>query len=410
MHMNQAVERRQSAPQFVVLILVASSFFENYLNKGIGLFSPAKALGALAVAVWGFAWLLRRCSVILTRQMLLLVGFGLAILVSFTVTINRTAAVQTSVRYLSFFLLFFIVVQAIAGDPAKAVRIVDAAVIGASLSAVVGLLIFLSNGSRARGPLDDPNDFGFMLATAIPLVVYRMRTLTSPRLKFLTGAGLIAIVACAAATFSRGAAVGLAVTLVWLTATRRLRLRWVLATLAVAGIAGLVVLRLNIPLIKTALAQKQYIAGDNISSRITAWDITYHEWRLSPFVGIGVGNYLDRYWEFSALPTSGTTHNAYLHVMAETGIFGLTFFLLFLAQGWLHLRQRPDGIDDDVGVLRNHLAASFLTALVASLFLTEQFYSPLWLFPAIGAGLAVVRVTPKERRPVPATLVPEPTA
>ncbi|MEA2588917.1 MAG: hypothetical protein QOH66_1844, partial [Actinomycetota bacterium] len=51
-----------------------------------------------------------------------------------------------------------------------------------------------------------------------------------------------------------------------------------------------------------------------------------------------------------------------------------------------------------------------LTALVASLFLTEQFYSPLWLFPAIGAGLAVVRVTPKERRPVPATLVPEPTA
>jgi putative inorganic carbon (HCO3(-)) transporter len=404
--MNEAVEGRQNAPQFMVLILVASSYFENYLDKGVGLLTPAKILGALALGVWGAAWLLRRCSVIWNRQMTVLVGFGLAILISWTAAIDSKAALQESIRYLSFFLLFFLIVQTIAGDMNRAIHVIDAAVVGAVASAVVGLLIFARVGGRARGPLDDPNDFGFMLATAIPLIAYRIRTLTSRRLRGLAIAGLVVVAACAAATFSRGALVGVAAALGWLAVTGRIRVRWIVIAGVVAGIAAVGALR--IPTVKTALEQKQYIAGDNVSARLTAWDVAYREWRLSPIIGVGVGNYLDRYWEFDPLPTSGTTHDAYLHILAETGLGGIGFFLAFLALGWLNVRRRARGPDDGVGVLRTYLAASFLTALVGSVFLTEQFYSPLWLFPAIAAGLVVTRIVAGIRPPAPARHTPAP--
>jgi hypothetical protein len=53
---------------------------------------------------------------------------------------------------------------------------------------------------------------------------------------------------------------------------------------------------------------------------------------------------------------------------------------------WSRLRRRFPG-DPGVDGLQSALAAGFVVAMVGALFLTEQFYAPLWLLPALGATL-----------------------
>ena len=80
------------------------------------------------------------------------------------------------------------------------------------------------------------------------------------------------------------------------------------------------------------------------------------------------------------------THDAYLSVLGELGIPGLALFLTYLALSWARLRRRHG--DPDADAMQSALAGGFIVAVVGALFLTEQFYAPLWLLPALGATLA----------------------
>ena len=69
---------------------------------------------------------------------------------------------------------------------------------------------------------------------------------------------------------------------------------------------------------------------------------------------------------------------------------GLVLLLGYLAVSWGLLRRRiPD--DPATNAFRSSLAAGFVIALVGSMFLTEQYYAPLWLLPALGATLVSAR-------------------
>jgi O-antigen ligase len=81
-----------------------------------------------------------------------------------------------------------------------------------------------------------------------------------------------------------------------------------------------------------------------------------------------------------------TTHNAYLNVLAELGIVGTSMFVGFLIVSWRSLRQRFPA-QPELDLLMGALAAGFVVALVGSLFMTEQFYPPLWFLAALGALL-----------------------
>jgi O-antigen ligase len=69
-------------------------------------------------------------------------------------------------------------------------------------------------------------------------------------------------------------------------------------------------------------------------------------WELSPWLGVGPGNYAAIYPSV-ALPRwsdpLGHAHNIYLNVLGETGVLGLIAFLLLWASllGWLlHVMQK----------------------------------------------------------------------
>lgn len=377
---------------FAVAVLVASFYFDSYLAVGEGVLTVGKLLGALAVAAWFLRWSVARRPVVGSPLLWPLAGLAAWIPLSVAAAYDQAAGLAAALRYLTFFALVFLVVQTIDGDRRTANRMIDVAVAAGAASALVGLYGFFVDAGygRARGPLDDPNDYAFLLAVTVPLALHRVRSASAPLHRALAALALLAMFAAILASFSRSALVGLAVAGAWAAATRRVPLRW--TVLAVAGLAavGVVAYLLQPERVDLALSQKRHVAQSNIDQRLVAWRVALEEFGSSPVLGVGPGNFEGRFEEFALSPSPEVgalaAHNAYLSVLAELGLPGIVLFLAYLAMAWSRLRRRFPG-DQGVDGLQSALAAGFVVAMVGALFLTEQFYAPLWLLPALGATL-----------------------
>ena len=171
------------------------------------------------------------------RKLWALAGFLLWTAVSIGVAVSEKTALQTSLRYLIFATLFFLVVQTVRGDRRQADVLIHVVVAAAAVASVIALVAFFSHHVvQASGPLKDPNDFGFILASTLPLAVYELRWGVGVGQGNCGALALALILVCTFATFSRSALTGLAIATLWAVLTRRLRLRWVLA--AAACLAG----------------------------------------------------------------------------------------------------------------------------------------------------------------------------
>jgi putative inorganic carbon (HCO3(-)) transporter len=373
-------------------LLAASFFFTNYLNSGVGLLTPDKAIGGIALLAWALEWGTGARRVVVVRHMWPLLGLALWIGVSITVARDDQAALTTTVRYLLFFILFFLTVQTIRGDRRRAEAMATVVVAAAAVAGFIGLVEFFGHHvQRARGPLSDPNDFGFLLGSTVPLAVYRLRWSATRAGRVACAVALVVTFAAILATFSRSALLGLAAAGAWSVATRRIKLRWGVAALACLAAIALVGLAVEPQVVRSAFGEKAAIADTNVSTRLLLWRVALQEFSSAPVTGVGPGNYERRFQEFAATPSPDlatfTTHNAYLNVLAELGLPGFFLFVGFLAMSWASLRRRfPSRPQADS--LQGALAAGFLVAAVGSMFLTEQFYPPLWFLSALGVSLA----------------------
>jgi PST family polysaccharide transporter len=380
----------------VVALLAAGFYFDNYLAHGAGIVTVGKVIGAVAVMAWGLQWAVNRRRVIWTRQLWLLAGFLLWTAVSIGVAVSVKAALVTSLRYLTFATLFFLVIQTVRGERRRADVLIHVVVAAAAVASVIALVAFFSHHVvQASGPLKNPNDFGFILASTLPLAFYELRWGVRWA-KALWGVALVLILVCTFATFSRSALTGLAVATLWAVLTRRLRLRWLLAAAAcLAVVAGALLLHKPRP-VTTALHQRAHVASKTVDERIGYYRVELNEWAHYPVTGVGPGNFVYRFYQFApgvgeslpfpsqVLTISG--EQAYLIILAEQGAVGLALFLGYLALSWVDLRRRFHNERSDH--LQAALAAGFIVACVGALFLAEQYYPPLWFLPAIAVSLA----------------------
>lgn len=379
-------------PLTAVAAMVVSFVFEDWLAGvgSVGVVTPAKAIGLLAVGAWAIDWTVRGRPVRTTPALWAVVGIAVWVLATIATARDLERAVLVGSRYVMFAALFFLLLQAVDGDRDRAGLLLDVAVVSAAAAAAVGLLQFFGGAvDRARGPLDNPNDFGFVLASTIPLALVRFGGGGRVR-KVVVGAAAGLTFAGVLGTYSRSALLGLAVAAVFAVGTRRLPVR--VAVLVVCGLAmaGFLAYRANPDVVDQALARKEAVADQNVRTRLGYWQVALAQWQSSPVLGVGPGNYEARFAEFGSRylgdEVEPATHNAYLNVLAELGLPGLGLFLVFLGLSWRTLRRRPAD-DGATAALRAALAASFVVALVGSLFLNEQFYAPLWFASALGAGL-----------------------
>ncbi|HYB24858.1 MAG TPA: O-antigen ligase family protein, partial [Solirubrobacteraceae bacterium] len=245
---------------------------------------------------------------------------------------------------------------------------------------------------RVSGPLEDPNDFAYLLACTLPIAGYLISS--DRRRRPLWAACFVVIAAAMLATFSRGALVGIGALLLWAIVTRRIP-AWALATgVLTAAIVAALAFTIWRPLLDTALQQKTHIAQGNIESRQSLWAAAIKLTERRPLTGVGPGRFPK---EARPLLRNNpielekpVTHNTYLEILSENGIPALLLFAAYLLGAWwlahrAHVRATRRK-DTDGRRLATALQASLVIAIVSATFLSEELTAPFWLL----GGLAVV--------------------
>jgi putative inorganic carbon (hco3(-)) transporter len=263
---------------------------------------------------------------------------------------------------------------------------------------------------RLGGPIGSENRYAQILAVVFPLALIRMFRDPRRDRRLVAGAASVLIAGGIFLTFSRGAAIAVAVTILMTLLLRELKLRNVLPTLAVlTAIVFFVVpdyvVRLSSLEGVTALSSTSDSTNRPDSAlvgRETENLAALHTFIDHPLTGVGPGVYFAEYSRDYAnrlglryLGSERRGHSLYLELTADTGIIGLTAFiamvgvpLVLLFRSARYWRERDPE--------RAIIASSFLFALIAylasAMFLHLSYQRYFWAVLALAsAALWVLR-------------------
>lgn len=369
----------------LIFLLVVTSPFDGYLQA---LHPQAtKVVGGLVVLGWGIG-LLRGRAARLHGPVPIAVGALLVVLlVSLFLHPDNTDGLEVTTRYLAFLLLTLVIIDAVRSG--VDVRLVGRAyVIGTTAASIAATVTFVvSDAGRATGPLADPNDLAFFFATAIPIAVALRGDARLPNLYDLS---VLILLGGTAATLSRGGILAIMAAFGLAFLAGRVRLWAVAGLMALGGVALAVLPMVLGTTLETSLRYKDNVASSNVDERLVRWEAAARMTADAPLVGLGPAGFRESYPTYvdrlpeNALEPLDVSHNMYLEVSSELGLLGLAAFIAVIAYGaagaWR--RWRADGMPLALGVL-----IATVSGLIAAMFLTQQYYLPLWLFAALGAAL-----------------------
>jgi putative inorganic carbon (HCO3(-)) transporter len=368
---------------------VALAPVEGYLTAVQG--QLAKLAPALLVAAWAVTRVRRREMPRPHPVHAVLGAFTVLVLASAAVHAGGPFTVEYTLRWLPFVALVVVLIDVAATEvPIRALLV--AAVAGATVAGAGALYsLVVAGASRATGPLADPNDLAFVLVSALPLLAAARPPGPAPRHAIVVTIAATVLVAGAAATFSRGGALALAAAVAWLVLRRALSPR-VLAAAAVALVvaAGAVALLAGPHLVRS-LQEKSFIAGSNVDTRELRWQAAARMLAESPVLGVGPGGFRAGYAAASRnaeiAEQTPVAHNMFLEVAAELGLpaFGLFLALIAVAVVASERVLRSTGDRGPMAAVQ----ASLVAVGVGAIFLSEQYYLPLWLLVAVAVAAAL---------------------
>lgn len=264
---------------------------------------------------------------------------------------------------------------------------------------------------RAEGPIGDPNIYAQIMVVLLPLAFFRYWGESSRRLRWAAAGAAGFILAGILLTYSRGAFVALVLMIIIMIILRYVKLSRVL--LAAAGLALLVAL-LNPSYYKrigTIVTAKSLISEDPteradsaIRGRTTEMLAALLAFADHPILGVGPGQYSPFYSvayqsrpeiAFKQITQTRRAHNLYLELAAETGLIGLTVFMVIVVGVLYQLhtaRRRWAETRPDLANLATGLWLSLVAYLGAGIFLQLAFERYYWFLLALaGAALHIFR-------------------
>jgi putative inorganic carbon (HCO3(-)) transporter len=373
--------------EIALLAYVALEPFGGYLKSGSS--AAVKAIGALVFVAWLLRVLSRGGRIRLGHPVVrAAVALFVVLLVSTVAHPNGGPGLQVLTRYLSYLGVLVVLIDAMHDRPRP--RTVAAVyVVACAVASVFALVSFFRGSLRAGGPIGDPNDFAFFLVAAIPLA---LALRSDSHRRRLYDVAILVIAVTVLATFSRGALVGVAAMGGYALATRKIRIWPVIAAVASLGVVAAAVILVDPGQITTSLYAKGQVANQNVSDRLVRWKAAAHMTADNPLVGLGPAGFrenYDRYIDYQPtdpLHPLDVAHEMYLEVSAELGLPGLLAFLCVLGFGFRGAARRARARGPDAR-LAGGVTTAFVGTAVAALFLTEQYYLPIWLLAALGAVL-----------------------
>lgn len=367
----------------------------------LGPFSMADGLLAAAFAVWFFNGV--RCNRLRLNFGFvpgLFLFFLLALLLSFPNSINLRKAIEGVIKWMEMLLIILLVQEAM--PRGRMHWLVWGLLAGGVLQASLGIYQFvfrigppnfllLDRYMRAAGTFGQPNPFAGYLGLTLPVAaalflnalssLFRRSRAPEPARPGNPAAhgmpawagslaasvgygGVAAIIGLGLlASWSRGGWLGAAASLaiVLLFYAGRKITAAALAVFAVLLAGGTALVRFIPTSLTDRLADlpaylglgmwdvvRQPVTNSNFSiiERLAHWIAALRMWELSPWFGVGPGNYAAVYpqvrlprWE----EPLGHAHNIYLNVLAENGLFGLLAYLVMWGGvvGWLVYQRGP---------------------------------------------------------------------
>ena len=260
-------------------------------------------------------------------------------------------------------------------------------------------------GYRLTGPIGDPNFFAQIMIVLIPIALERMMHESKLILKILAGVAGVLSILTVVFTYSRGGFVAAAIALAIFFFVYPPRPLYLIIIIGL-GIAvfsfvpssyydRILTLQGFLP----DASGRIDIRTDNsiqgrASQNLTAWSI----FKQHPLVGIGLDNFEVRYPEFSkeiGLAPSASNkslHNLYFEVGTETGILGLSVFLLLIGlsiRSVLNARSAFFAVPELHGYahLATGLLIGFVGYLVAALFIHAAF--PRYFYLLVGIAFSM---------------------
>ena len=156
----------------LLLVLVAALPWEGALDWPSEQLSVVKVLGLLLYVAWAVRALTNRERVRLPGELVVVVGVGMSVLLALMLSPDPAAGVLDTTRYALFILFAFLLVQLVRTRE-QVRRVIAVIVLSGGAAGLWGLYAFVLGGrDRAGGPIRDPNDFAFLLASLTPLAIY----------------------------------------------------------------------------------------------------------------------------------------------------------------------------------------------------------------------------------------------
>ena len=274
------------------------------------------------------------------------------------------------------------------------------------------LLSVRSEFSRITGGAGDPNEFAIMMAFALPIFAFIIHRKKARLKKFIImlffGLCMVAVIN----TYSRTGAVILLGTLILIAIqyTRFLRPKF-FGFILMGVTVAIICIAVFIP---DSYWNRQKTMTDretdfSVGRRFSYLIVAYDNFKEHPILGTGPGTFRDVYGESKWTvkyaredeSPKRVAHNAYVEVLAGTGLIGLCFFMLMIItairnfySAWKHSRQEGDPEMENLIIA---YSIGFWVILSASLFLSINFHKYFWL--SLGISQVCLRIYPKKNNP-----------
>jgi len=166
------------------------------------------------------------------------------------------------------------------------------------------------------------NDFGTYLVCVLPIAICSIFSNVKIKIKLiLAGLGIL-LATCLLFTFSRGA---------WLAFIGSFIAILILSRKFKVTVP-IIFLFIIILIIFTPFRERTLFTFENTgdADRLLIWRVSATIMKENPFLGKGVNTFMDYFGQYYPRRNATYAHNCYLQMWAETGIFALLSFLIFL--------------------------------------------------------------------------------
>jgi len=329
-------------------IFSAAETWSEYFLYGIVFFTPLGHAGAfICLGFLGLCFAVRK---ILRPDFTFLKGSECLWLLLFFLfcglsLINSGPYLQKSLWALLFkwggYLVVFLFFREAMTDPIKRKRIGWVILATAAIIGIDSLVQFFTGTDLfyARPILEAPyyqaitatfknyNDLASYLGV-VTLIALAMTVAATQKLRWILWVLTMTLEACFLLTFSRGAWLGFFAGLLLMVIISR---QW--KALLPVIILAIVAISLNASLAMRIISSLSLTisqqAGDH-GGRSELWNVAFQMIRENPFLGKGLGTFMDYCGQRVPLGYGNYAHNCYLQIWAESGIFSLVAFLSFV--------------------------------------------------------------------------------